>query len=67
MGDLRQGIGLIHKLRELTTAKELFDRRCHWFRINQVMWHSHFEIMDTHALANGPFHTHQTNAQLVLQ
>ena len=36
---LRQWIVLVHKLRQLTGAKEFFDRRRDWLGIDEILGH----------------------------
>src|SRR5262249_14041689 len=64
--DLRQRIGLIHELRELRRAEELLDDRAGRLVVDQLLRHQGFDILQAHPLLDGPLHTHQADAELVL-
>ncbi len=65
MRDFRQGVGLVHKLRQLRGAKELFKRRGNRLGIDEVMRHQWLLLGLTQALFNGLFNTGQTGSVLV--
>ena len=62
MGNLRQGIGLIHKLAELRGAKEFPDRRRRWLGIDKVIGHDRTDFGRVHPFANRALHPQKANA-----
>src|SRR5690554_4168562 len=66
MSKLRQGIGLIHKLRKLTGPKKFLNRRNHRSNINQSLRGYDIHILDGHTLPDHSFHTGKSNADLIL-
>jgi hypothetical protein len=68
VGDLAQGVGLIHKLRELRTAEEFAYRGHHRLGIYQVVRHGrgHF-LVNRHLFLDGAFHANEADAELVFQ
>ena len=67
VGDLREGIGLIHKLGQLAAAEKLLDRRHDRFRIDQVMRQHGLHIQQIHPLFDAALHPHQAQTELILQ
>ncbi len=67
VGDLRQGVGLIHELGELAGAEKFADDRRKRFGIHDVVGHQGLGLRRAHALANCPLHPHQTDANLIFQ
>ena len=66
MGDLGQGIGLVHELRQLRGAEELAHRRRRRLGVDQVMRHDRVDIDRRHALLDGALHAHEPEPVLVL-
>ena len=66
VGDLGQGIGLIHELRQLRGAEELPDRRRRRLGVDKVVRHHRVDVDRRHALLDGPLHAHQAEPVLVL-
>ncbi len=64
---LRQRIGLIHKLGQLAGAEELLDRRNHRADIDQRHGRDDIHVLDGHPLPDHPLHTAEPNPKLVLQ
>ena len=66
MGQTREWVVLIHKLRELAGTEELFNG-CHdGADIDQGLWGNRFDVLCGHALAHHTLHTRKTGADLVL-
>jgi len=68
MSDLREGVSLVHELRQLRRPKKLSDRSHNRFSVDQVMRHRrrHF-LVDRHFFLNCPFHPHQANPKLIFK
>ena len=64
--DLGQGVGLVHELRQLRGAEELFQRRRDRLRVDQIVRHQRLLLGLTKTLFDGFFDTCQTGAVLVL-
>ena len=65
---LRERVGLVHELGELTAAEELLDRRHHGLGVDQVVRHGRGHLLvDGHLFLDRPLHAHQADAELVLQ
>ena len=67
VGDFRQRVVLIHKLRELTGAKELVHRSRYGLRVNQVLRHQAFAFRHGEPLFHRALHAHQADAELVFR
>ena len=68
MGDLGQGVRLVHELRQLRGPEELLDGRHDRLGVDQVVRHGGGHLLvDRHLLLDGPLHPHQPDAELVLQ
>ena len=67
MGQFRQGIGLVHKLRQLAGTEKLLDRGDDGTDIDQYLRRNSFRVLHGHAFADNAFHSRQTDAELVLQ
>ena len=65
VGDLRQGIGLVHELAELAGAKKLAHRRGRRLGVDQVVRHHGIDLDRTHALADRALHAQEADAVLV--
>ena len=63
---LRQWVVLVHKLRQLTGAKEFFDRRGDRLSVDEVLRHQAFALRHGQALFNRALNTHKTDSELVL-
>ena len=67
VGNLRQGVGLVHELRELAGAKILFDDGRDRLGVDEVVGHEGVELLAlTHALLDGPLHADKADAVLIL-
>ena len=66
MGQARQGIGLVHELRQLRRVEELFDGTHERTHVDERQRRNAVLILRTHAFANHTLHTRKTNAYLVL-
>ena len=64
---LRQWVVLIHKLRQLTGAKEFFDRSGNWLGVDKVLRHQAFALRHGQTLFNRALNTHKTDSELVLR
>ena len=62
---LRERIDLVHEVRQLAAAKEIFDHRAHRLRIYQALRRELVFFLEVHALAHGALHAHETDAHLV--
>ena len=60
-----QWVGLVHELRQLARAKELFNRSRNRFRIDQIMWHQVVWFSLVQTLFNGTLNTSQARTELV--
>ena len=67
VGNLGQGVGLVHELGELGGAEELLDHRRHRLGVDQVVGHEAVDFLQAHALLDGALHAHQADPVLVLQ
>jgi len=65
MGDLRKGIGLVHKLGQLAAPEELVDHRRNGFGIYKIMGHHRLDVLKAHLLLDGPLHAHKPDSVLV--
>ncbi len=63
--DFRQGIGLVHELRQLAGAEEFFDRSRDRLGIDQVMRHQVIGLGLPETFLDGTFHAGQAGAELV--
>src|SRR5581483_6252821 len=66
MPDLRQSIGLVHKLGKLAAAEEFLHRRHNGTDIDQRVGGSLPWLLNAHALFHHALHAQQTNAELRL-
>ena len=64
---LRQWVVLVHKLRQLTGAKEFFDRSGNWLGVDKVLRHQAFALRHGQTLFNRALNTHKTDSELVLR
>ncbi len=67
MRKLREGVDLIHELRQLGGTEELLDRGDHGTGVDKVGGHYDLHILQAHALAYDALEAGQTDADLVLQ
>ena len=65
MGNFRQRIVLIHKLRQLRRAEELTDNRSNRFGVDQILRFDIVQNFRAHSFANGSFHAQQAHTVLV--
>ncbi len=65
--NLRQRVVLIHKLRELAGAEELFHRRRNRLGVDHVLRHQGIQIAQRETLFHRTLYTHQANAELVFR
>ena len=66
VGDLRQGIGLVHELGQLAGAEELLHHRGNRLRVDQLLRREVLRLRHAQSLADGAFHAHQADPELVL-
>src|SRR4029079_5853255 len=66
VGDLRQRVGLVHKLRELRRPEELAHSGGRRLGVDQVLRHDSVDVDRGHALLDGALHAEQADAVLVL-
>ncbi|MNI82926.1 hypothetical protein D3C73_1396860 [compost metagenome] len=62
-----QRVRLVHKLRQLRTAEELFNGRDNRTNIDQGLRSNCIRILNRHSLTHYALHTGQTDTELVLQ
>ena len=62
-----QRIYLLHKLRKLTAAEEIFNSTGKWLRIDNVLWGRIFHILNSHSFFDNTRHSGKSNAKLILQ
>ena len=69
MGQFCQRVVLIHELRQRRRTKEFFNCSRNWTDIDQTLWcdHVHILCLNVHPFPNDPFHSGETNPELVLQ
>ncbi len=67
VSEARKGVGLIHELRQLRRAKELFDSCHNGANVDERLRRDVIGILGCHALAHHALHTAHTDAELVLQ
>ena len=67
MGQLRQGVGLIHELAQGAGAEELLDSSGDGPDVDEALGRHDIQILDGHALADDPLHPGKADAELVLQ
>ncbi len=67
VGELSQGIGLVHELAQLAGAKELLDRRHQRFGVHQLGRGERIGFTHGHPLFDDPLEPIQANPHLVLQ
>ncbi len=65
MGHFRQGIVLVHELRQLTGTKELLDRCSHRFCIDDVLRHQAFRLNHAEAFTYGTFNAYKADTKNV--
>src|ERR1700730_15159837 len=66
MADFRQGIGLIHELRELTAAEEFFHGGDDRANIDEGVGRGLSRLLYAHALFDDALHTQEADAELAL-
>ncbi|MNS82013.1 hypothetical protein D3C72_1157470 [compost metagenome] len=64
--DLGQRVVLVHKLRQLAGAEELFHRRRNWLGVDHVLWHQGVQIAQGQTFFHRTLNTYQTYTELVL-
>src|SRR5581483_9798857 len=64
--NLRQGTGLVHKLRELAAAEEFFQCSHNRANVNQGVGRRLARLLDAHPLVDHALHTQQPDAKLRL-
>ena len=65
VGNLREGVGLVHELGELARTEERIDNGRESLRVDQVYRAELLAVADIHLLADGPCHSGETYAELV--
>ena len=67
MGDLGEAVDLVHELRELRAAEELFQGRDHRLGVDEILGHGRGQVgADGHLLLDGPLHAGQADPEGVL-
>src|SRR5205807_8370523 len=66
MADLREGIGLVHELRELATAEKFLHSGNDRTNIDQCVRCCLARLLDTHALLYDTLHTQEADTELRL-
>ena len=66
MGQARQGVVLVHELRQLARAEELLDGSDHWTDVDQRLGRDRLDVLGRHALTDDTLHAGQADANLVL-
>ncbi len=66
MGEAREGVGLVHELRQLGGPEELLDGRHHGPDVDQGLRRDGLDILGGHALPHDPLHTGEAHPDLVL-
>ena len=67
VGELCQGVDLIHELGELGGTEEFLYRRDDRAGVDEVVGHSAVDILEAHALTHGTLETGEADADLILQ
>ena len=67
VGQLGQGIGLIHELGERARAEELLDGSGDGADIDQGLGRNNIQVLDGHTLPDDPLHTGEADAELILE
>ena len=65
VGNFRQRVVLIHKLRQLGRTEKFADNRSNRFCVNQILRLNVVQILRAHSFANGSFHPEQSHTILV--
>ena len=65
--ELGQRVRLVHELRELARAEELFDRRYDRTDVDERLRRDGLDVLNGHALAHDALEAQQTDPELVLQ
>ena len=65
VGELGQGVGLVHELAQLVGTKERVDDRRKSLGIDELGGSEHLVITHIHTLADGAAHTGETHSKLV--
>ncbi|CAB4650084.1 unannotated protein [freshwater metagenome] len=66
VGKARERVVLVHELRELACAKELFNRRNHGAHVDEGLRRNGLNVLGRHTLANHALHSGETSTNLVL-
>ena len=67
VGQLGQGVGLVHELAQGAGAEELLDGRGDRPDVDQALGRDDIQILDGHALTDDALHAAESDAELVLQ
>ena len=67
MGELCQGIGLVHELAQGGGTEELLDGGGDGADVNQGLGGDDVQVLDGHALPNYPLHAGEADAELILE
>ena len=63
--DFREGVGLIHELRQLGGAEEFLEHGRHGLGIDEIVRHERGHFLNAHAFLDGALHAHEADAVLV--
>ena len=67
MGQLRQGVGLVHELGQGAGAEELLDGGGDRPDVDQGLGGDNIQVLDGHPLPDHPLHAGEADAELILQ
>ncbi|MNW55911.1 hypothetical protein D3C74_336010 [compost metagenome] len=67
VSQLSKRVRLVHELRQLRAAEELFNRCDDRTNVDQSLRRDHISVLNRHSFAHDAFHPGQANAELVLQ
>ena len=67
VGQLGQGVGLVHELGQRAGAEELLDGSGDRADIDQALGGDHVQVLNGHALPDDPLHAGEADAELVLE
>ena len=66
VGEARQGVDLVHELRQLGGSEELLDRGHDGTDVDERLGRDGLDVLGGHALPDDPLHAGETDADLVL-
>ena len=66
MGNLREGVDLIHELRKLAASEKLLQDGREGLGVDQVVRHQGLHVLEAHLFLDGPFEAHHSDVELIL-